>query len=273
VGDHSKYVTTLAQALRELVPRIRDSLRSDAYFRMFCDRFAKSFVARFQDVVFRCKRPSEMGSQQLLLDAQAVRSVLLKLPLMDHPGKERDEPPAAASSFAVYAKSVNAEMQRIEVLLKLAGMSLSPNLLVESFRTLLVDGNTEDLRLVLEMKGIKRADQQATVALAEAQGVPKGTPSAAFADLAGVPVAGPGPAASASGVASSFATSVSAAAAASTTSAPASASALFSKMSDMSETLGKVASSSASGKGFSSLSASLSQSYNRAVNKKPAADK
>ena len=131
VGDQSGYVADMARALRGLMPRVRLRL-GEAPFRNFCDKFARSFMGRYQSAIFRCKRIGDMGAQQLLLDTQAVRTLLLAAPGFPAPvegagpGGEDDDDALAAITSAepaappppVYAKFVLREMPRVEMLLK-----------------------------------------------------------------------------------------------------------------------------------------------------------
>ena len=70
VGDQSDFVTGFSRTLAELGPRLGRSL-SENHFRYVCDKLAASFCPRFYEAVFRCRKISEAGSQQLLLDTQA----------------------------------------------------------------------------------------------------------------------------------------------------------------------------------------------------------
>jgi hypothetical protein len=84
VGDSSPYVADVARILRATVPLARAKL-NEAAFRNFCDKFAKAFIGRYQAAIFKCARIGEVGAQQLLLDAQGMRSLLLAAPTMRGP--------------------------------------------------------------------------------------------------------------------------------------------------------------------------------------------
>lgn len=43
-------------------------------------QFARAFIFRYQAAIFRCKKIGEMGAQQMLLDAQGLRAILLAAP-------------------------------------------------------------------------------------------------------------------------------------------------------------------------------------------------
>jgi hypothetical protein len=48
--------------------------------RYLVDKLGSSFAPRFAEALFRCRRISEAGSQQLLLDTQGIRGLLLEFP-------------------------------------------------------------------------------------------------------------------------------------------------------------------------------------------------
>jgi len=166
VGDTSKYVTTTSIALSDLIPRISELLPSD-YFKTFCDKFAASFLVKFSDCIDRCNNVGDMGGQQLLLDAQAIKSILLRIPSLS----------TQEINFSQFSKFVTTEMQRIETLLKLVGMRLTPEVLIENFMLLWTDGTTEDLRRIMEMKGIRKQEHSSILEKAEAAGVTRGIKS------------------------------------------------------------------------------------------------
>jgi hypothetical protein len=79
VGDQSEFVNVFRRTLGEAARRV-GPLLSEVHFRYLCDRLAASFSPRFYEAVFRCRKISESGSQQLLLDTQAIKGFLLEFP-------------------------------------------------------------------------------------------------------------------------------------------------------------------------------------------------
>jgi hypothetical protein len=155
VGDSSPYVADVARILRATMPLLRARL-ADAAFRNVCDKFAKAFISRYQAAIFKCPRIGEFGAQQLLLDAQGMRAILLAAPTMRAAGgggaggsggdggaggDEDDEIRTSPSGIsaagreggaaalgedgtplvapAIYTKTVTREMPRIEMLFKI----------------------------------------------------------------------------------------------------------------------------------------------------------
>ncbi|KAK9786068.1 hypothetical protein WJX73_001616 [Symbiochloris irregularis] len=148
VGDQSPFVSTCAQALSGLSTLLPAAL-SPGDWTYTCDKLAASFCPRFHDSVFRCRKLSQAGSQQLLLDTQAVKALLLSFPSA---GKSSQGPSAALQGY------VGREMGKVEALLKVVGSR--PENLVDNFATLMPTGNAADFQRILDIKVLKRQEQQ-----------------------------------------------------------------------------------------------------------------
>ncbi|KAK9837632.1 hypothetical protein WJX74_001749 [Apatococcus lobatus] len=148
VGDQSDFVNTFSKTLSELGPKIGAALNEN-HFRFFCDKLANSLAPRFFEAIFRCRKIGEAGSQQLLLDTQAIKGLLLEFPTAGRPNS------AAAPSFATF---VGREMGKAEALLKVVGSR--PENLVENFFTLMPAGAAPDFQRVIDLKVLRRQEQQ-----------------------------------------------------------------------------------------------------------------
>ncbi|KAJ6863830.1 hypothetical protein NC651_034591 [Populus alba x Populus x berolinensis] len=108
----------------------------------FTDTFplASSLGPRFFATIFKCKQISETGAQQMLLDTQAVKTILLEVPSL---GRQ-------TSSSASYSKFVSREMSKAEALLKVI---LSPvDSVADTYRALLPEGTPMEFQRILELK-------------------------------------------------------------------------------------------------------------------------
>ncbi|KVH91168.1 Vps53-like, N-terminal [Cynara cardunculus var. scolymus] len=124
VGDQSAYVNSINMILSGCVP-ILGSLLSPVYFQFFLDKLASSLAPRFYLNIFRCKQISETGAQQMLLDTQAVKTILLDIPSL---GRQ---------------------------------VILSPiDSVADTYGALLPEGTPSEFQRILELKGLKKADQQ-----------------------------------------------------------------------------------------------------------------
>ncbi|XP_068656550.1 vacuolar protein sorting-associated protein 53 A isoform X2 [Aristolochia californica] len=148
VGDQSEYVNAINSILTSSIP-VLGSLLSPIYFQFFLDKLAASLGPRFYLNIYRCKVISETGAQQMLLDTQAVKTILLDIPSL---GRK-------TSGAASYSKYVTREMSKAEALLKVI---LSPvDSVGDTYRALLPEGTPSEFQRILELKGLKKADQQA----------------------------------------------------------------------------------------------------------------
>ncbi|KAF3323903.1 vacuolar protein sorting-associated protein 53 A [Carex littledalei] len=147
VGDQSEYVNGINSILSASIP-VLGSLLSPTYFQFFLDKLAASLGPRFSQNIYKCKSISETGAQQMLLDTQAVKTILLEIPAL---GKQT----TVATS---YSKFVSREMSKAEALLKVI---LSPvDSVANTYRALLPEGTLSDFQRILDLKGLKKTDQQ-----------------------------------------------------------------------------------------------------------------
>ncbi|KAG6743603.1 hypothetical protein POTOM_052302 [Populus tomentosa] len=147
VGDQSEYVNGMNMILSSSIPAL-GRLLSPIHFQYFLDKLASSLGPRFFANIFKCKQISETGAQQMLLDTQAVKTILLEVPSL---GRQ-------TSSSASYSKFVSREMSKAEALLKVI---LSPvDSVADTYRALLPEGTPMEFQRILELKGLKKADQQ-----------------------------------------------------------------------------------------------------------------
>ncbi|KAL7148640.1 hypothetical protein ABFS83_06G192600 [Erythranthe nasuta] len=147
VGDQSEYVNAINIIVGASIP-VLGRLLSPIYFQFFLDKLASSLGPRFYLNIFKCKQISETGAQQMLLDTQAVKTILLEIPSL---GKQ-------VSAVTGYSKFVSREMSKAEALLKVI---LSPiDSVADTYCALLPEGTPGEFQRILDLKGLKRVDQQ-----------------------------------------------------------------------------------------------------------------
>lgn len=108
VGDHSSYVEDISEQLSKQLAPIATSL-SKVYYRNFCVQFVQAFVKRYIDEIYKCKKISEQGAQQLLLDTALIKTTLLETPVIAGNGRQMQ---------TAYSNFVLREMGRAERILK-----------------------------------------------------------------------------------------------------------------------------------------------------------
>ncbi|KAF8980471.1 Vacuolar protein sorting-associated protein 53 [Entomortierella lignicola] len=158
VGDQSEYVSMIQMTLKTCVGTIQELITNKRYFRTFCDKFIESFVSRFAINLTRCKPISEIGAEQMLLDTQAVKSLLLEIPNL---GSE-----IAAPVPTSFVKFVNRGLGKVETILKTTMSPHEPlDMFIDHYFLLIGDRNLSNFQRILELKGLKRAEQQQMVDL------------------------------------------------------------------------------------------------------------
>lgn len=175
VGDQSAYVETICTVCQELMPMCKEILSED-YYRSLCDTFAASFLGKYLKAIYKCKRINENGAQQLLLDTSVIKTLFMQLRFM-----EPSERQAAQTNSDPYTRMVLREIGKIEGLLKL--ISTPSARLAESFPLLCPDGTAEDLAALMELKGMKRQDQQVAQAALASRSAARSSSSGATPQL------------------------------------------------------------------------------------------
>ena len=159
VGEESSYVRAIHEEIQPMVITVRGLLPT-SYFRSFCDKFAALFISVYYDSLIKLKRISEPGTQQLLLDVYSLKTLFLKLPILEDTSSGGKKLVASGSTTiapAMYTKMVQKQFGKIEMLLKLVG---TPNeLLIDNFKVQWLNGNPHDLQVIMNLKGMKRNEQ------------------------------------------------------------------------------------------------------------------
>ncbi len=174
VGEESSYVRTMHNEIQPFVVSVK-GLLPNSYFRSFCDQFAMTFTNSFYMAITKCKRISESGTQQLLLDVYNLKTLLLRIPVLELSSSSSEsndatlspsssKPMIGSSSAAtiapaMYTKMVTKQFARIETLLKLIGTP--SDLLIDVFKVQWNGGSAFDLQTIMNLKGMKRNEQAA----------------------------------------------------------------------------------------------------------------
>jgi len=165
VGEESAYVLSMRQEIEPFVISVRKLLPT-SYFRSFCDKFAMSFTVTYYENLIRLKKISEPGTQQLLLDVYNLKTLFLKLPVLEeasagHLVSKKAVGTGSTIAPAMFVKVVQKQFGKMETLLKLVGTPI--DLLIDNFRVQWVGGTALDLQIVTSLKGMKRMEQAAVL--------------------------------------------------------------------------------------------------------------
>ena len=160
VGEESDYVRYMHKEIQPFVSTAR-GLIPKSYFQSFCDKFALEFTKTYYDSLVRLKSISEPGSQQLLLDVYNLKTLILKLPVLEKSAASTTARKAVATGStiapAMYTKMVQKQFKKIELLLKMTGTPV--NLLIDVFKDQWHGGTAHDLQQVMSLKGMQRGQQ------------------------------------------------------------------------------------------------------------------
>jgi len=192
IGDQSPFVGAVERKLRAVFPVAR-SLLGDAYFRQYCQHFVRGFAHRFMSAIYKPRSSiSELGAQQLLLDTQTIRDILLRAPAFCTEEEAAAEvvPPDAPTT---YTKFVRSEIPRVELLLKIVGTP--PAALAANVKAMWPRASRAELERVMALKGMARKDMLPVLAQL---GLDRADAAAAQTARAGNPFASPTGAAAAS---------------------------------------------------------------------------
>ena len=161
VGDHSKFVETCATTFLNASKIVRANASSENHFRFFCEKLAASVSRELRATLLRVKKFCMVGCQQALLDANAIKSQLLEIPLVVSGGGGGGSSSASSSTNATnYARSfrrtVEREFSRIDAVLKCV---LNPeDSIAESLRAMDPKATRSEFTRICEARGMRKAD-------------------------------------------------------------------------------------------------------------------
>ncbi|KAF2187634.1 hypothetical protein K469DRAFT_628498 [Zopfia rhizophila CBS 207.26] len=152
VGDQSTYVAELLRHVKERSAEVLKCLHKQQYARAFSDNLVDLMANTYIANIVQSKPISEAGAEQMLLDSYVLKKGFTQIPtLNDEPGTE---PPAS------FVKRVNQSMSKIDPLLKTLQVRPSPpEALVQAYLIHIADKSDTNFRKILDLKGIRKADQ------------------------------------------------------------------------------------------------------------------
>ncbi|GAA5834429.1 hypothetical protein JCM3766R1_005209 [Sporobolomyces carnicolor] len=151
VSSESEYVHELTKACVTVVGIVREGVEQKKYVRSTCDKIVGLVLAKFMQTIVRCRPVAQIGAEQLLLDLQGLKHCLMHLVLA--PG---DSAPIPTS----YSRYVSRSIQRVDTLLKIIMSPEDPaDNFVRHYLALIPCQSFSDFQKVLDLKGVRRADQ------------------------------------------------------------------------------------------------------------------
>jgi len=155
VGDQSEYINTVQSELTDMMTLFRNII-VDEHFTFLCDSVAKAIIQLFEAQLWLIRGISEIGAEQLLVDATSLKGVLTRLPVIGAgTGGVGEEGPKVSERFI---KRIEKEMGPIEKLLKI--LMTPKEMLAETYKQMFHQAPTvHQFIKILNLKGISRAEQ------------------------------------------------------------------------------------------------------------------
>jgi len=169
VGDHSTYVAELLRQVKEKCAEILKCLHKQQYARAFCDGVVDQMSTTYIANIVQSKPISEVGAEQMLLDSYVLKKGFTEIPVLnEEPGTA---PPARfviplipwshnSNIQSSFVKRATQSMSKIDPLLKTLQVRPSPpEALVQAYLIHIADKSDTNFRKILDLKGIRKADQ------------------------------------------------------------------------------------------------------------------
>ncbi|KAL9125577.1 MAG: hypothetical protein Q9217_005242 [Psora testacea] len=161
VGDQSPYFSEMIRRINTRAGEILGMLHKQQYARAFCDNLVELTCNTYIFNIFQCKPISEVGAEQMLLDAYTLKECFENLPTLRT--SSRDPPPQG------YLKRVTQSTSRIDPILKTLQVRPSPpEALVQAYLIHIADKSDTNFRKILDLKGLKKQDQSHLMELFQA---------------------------------------------------------------------------------------------------------
>jgi len=147
VGDHGRWINRAREGLGHLY-QIRNTIIEARYYVELCRSLAKSILASFHGTFQMITPLSETVVQQLLVDLEVLKGMLLDVMLPPSYGSLRDE---------FFKEIIAKETMFSERLLKCLLLPIEPvTFLVQNYLVIMADGDQTVFKRFLELAGVKK---------------------------------------------------------------------------------------------------------------------
>lgn len=162
LGEKSAYVDGLASGMEQVGVIVRHEVENKRFLRSWCDKAATTILTRFIQTALRLRPMRQNVAAQLETDLGQIASLLRELPHFGAHGAWAGVPNTASIQSA-YERHIDKGAARIAPLL--AVLASTPDeappipRLVQTYRTQVKDQSLANFQKVLDLKGIRRLDQ------------------------------------------------------------------------------------------------------------------
>lgn len=148
VGDESSYIAIMKTTLNDVIPRLRNAL-SSTWFKNFCTKFSLEFLEQYLNVIMTQKKITPIGAEQLLLDTNALKTLLLSLHHIGISSRDSDKKQELPIP-STYISFITSKFHHISVILKL--VCTPEDQFEEMFGILWPEGTVSEMQAVYELK-------------------------------------------------------------------------------------------------------------------------
>ncbi|OJT15430.1 Vacuolar protein sorting-associated protein 53 -like protein [Trametes pubescens] len=147
VSGQSAYVEPLVKAIEDVAETVKPLVEQKKYLRNFFDKAANAVLAKFTNALVKSRPLMETGAEQLLIDLQAIKACLLKVP-------------GEALVTSNYTKSMTKHTTRLEALLKVIVTPVDPTEgFILNYTLVIGDASFSNFQKILDLKGTPKAEQ------------------------------------------------------------------------------------------------------------------
>ncbi|RDX42721.1 hypothetical protein OH76DRAFT_1362271 [Lentinus brumalis] len=147
VSGQSAYVPDLLNAIEQVAEVVKPLVEQKKYLRNFFDKAASTILGKFTNALVKSRPLLEIGAEQLLIDLQAIKACLLKIP-------------GEALLTSNYTKSVTKSTTRLEALLKVIVTPVDPpEGFILNYTLVIGDASFSNFQKILDLKGTPKAAQ------------------------------------------------------------------------------------------------------------------
>nr|CAG4718642.1 unnamed protein product [Naegleria fowleri] len=153
VGDQSNHISVIMQTLKDAIPFLARFLPT-THFKFFCDNFILSFMSTLTSCIYKCKKFSPMGAQQMLYDVSCLTKFCLRELIIIGDTNRFDK-----DDVASFSKKVDVKAQKIECILRTI---VQPNdFMVGTYLQYAgSDHSSAELTKILELKELQKNEKQ-----------------------------------------------------------------------------------------------------------------
>ncbi|KAK7005804.1 Garp complex subunit [Favolaschia claudopus] len=147
VSGQSPHIVELVNVIDQVVESVKPLIEQKKYLRNFFDKACSLILAKFTNALVKSRPLKEIGAEQLLIDLQAVKACLLKMP-------------GESLVTTTYTRGLTKSTTQLETLLKVIVTPVDPpEGFILNYTLLIKDASFSNFQKILDLKGTPKADQ------------------------------------------------------------------------------------------------------------------